>query len=361
MRRDGRMYGGALLRVICVAALPLFTGACDEEASDLRMTVPAGDYAQMDSEPAVEPGERIPGEREDEPGLLYEFGPVPTPGVRCSACVMDASPPEDQGTARCLDWVCQPGKSCADDVAVHCSDDGLVFVSMTPCDDGNECTTSSCDPEAGCVSTPVPDGEPCDDQSSCLQGVCQGCGPDCADAECGDDGCGGTCGECGSGECLGGLCLAASTSCDGDADCEDDEVCLPFAAEDQPGTMETLCSSVFDGWKKVTGETCTTGAECISGYCDGSPPQDEAHCWGACQQDSDCPGDLFCYPDRLHFSFGLETQTVHDDSVYGIPGCLPYLGSFEPCQWHSDCAWDEWCESLLDQTGTGFDYYCVLG
>jgi len=54
------------------------------------------------------------------------------------------------------------------------------------CDDGNACTTDSCDPSAGCQVTNA-DGQPCDDSDACtdadacLAGACNGtrvCGPD---------------------------------------------------------------------------------------------------------------------------------------------------------------------------------------
>src|SRR5262249_40384851 len=37
-------------------------------------------------------------------------------------------------------------------------------------DDGNACTTDSCDPAAGCQHTAVVDGTACDDGSACTQG-----------------------------------------------------------------------------------------------------------------------------------------------------------------------------------------------
>src|SRR5262249_56700064 len=47
------------------------------------------------------------------------------------------------------------------------------------CNDGNPCTTDTCDPVLGCQSTPVIDGSSCADNTvcngneTCLAGVCQ--------------------------------------------------------------------------------------------------------------------------------------------------------------------------------------------
>jgi hypothetical protein len=42
-----------------------------------------------------------------------------------------------------------------------------------PCDDGNDCTMTNCDPEVGCSTPPVPDMTPCaDGYGYCWEGTC---------------------------------------------------------------------------------------------------------------------------------------------------------------------------------------------
>ena len=40
------------------------------------------------------------------------------------------------------------------------------------CDDGNDCTTDTCDAVLGCLHSPVPDGTSCGVLMTCLNGVC---------------------------------------------------------------------------------------------------------------------------------------------------------------------------------------------
>ncbi len=254
-----------------------------------------------------------------------------TPCAHHQTCV------EGGGDAWCQDWVCQPGTDCAGDTAVYCAADGLTILTVTSCAADTLCEASSCETEAGCVTTPLPDGAPCGEGLSCLQGVCQG------------------------EVCGGGPCSSAGSDCDGDGDCDEGQLCMPFSSDEVFGAIETLCSVVDEDGTKEVGEPCTGDVECGSGYCVTSELLDGSFCWGACKEDSDCPSDLYCYPNMYYFAFGTDTATPQDDSLYGVPTCLPYIGSFEPCQWHSDCAWEEWCEPFMNQSGTGYDHFCVLG
>ena len=52
-------------------------------------------------------------------------------------------------------------------------DPGLC--SGIECDDGNPCTDDTCNPEVGCVSTPVTDGTACGSNSECAAGLCNLC------------------------------------------------------------------------------------------------------------------------------------------------------------------------------------------
>lgn len=81
----------------------------------------------------------------------------------------------DVPTGHCSSQAVADGTSCADanvcNGAETCT--AGVCTAGTPlnCDDGNECTTDTCDPLLGCQSTPLPDGTPCS-LGSCMGGVC---------------------------------------------------------------------------------------------------------------------------------------------------------------------------------------------
>jgi hypothetical protein len=139
-----------------------------------------------------------------------------------------------------LSWTAtRDGSSFGDpieiEVEVTCSDgvfcngveqfvNGACASGKNPCDDGEPCTTDTCDEDTGRCAHETSGGT-C---ASCSMS----CTPDCNGKECGDDGCGGTCGACGAGkECAlaTGQCAALS-ACDHDvptcdAECGAGQVC----------------------------------------------------------------------------------------------------------------------------------------
>jgi subtilisin family serine protease len=57
---------------------------------------------------------------------------------------------------------CDDGNACTTDTC-----EGCACVHRATCDDGNPCTADTCDPQAGCQHAPVPDGTPCADGNLC--------------------------------------------------------------------------------------------------------------------------------------------------------------------------------------------------
>ena len=95
--------------------------------------------------------------------------------------------------------------TCGD--GVFCNGDerrvnGKCVAGPPPCDDGEGCTTDTCDETADtCWHQPVGDCDVC---------AIKNCNPNCKSRVCGDDGCGGSCGACTSGRsCVGGACITA--------------------------------------------------------------------------------------------------------------------------------------------------------
>jgi hypothetical protein len=84
---------------------------------------------------------------------------------------------------------CNDGDACTS--GDTCSGGSCSGGSPTNCDDGNSCTTDSCDPIAGCQSVnntdPCDDGDSCTENDVCSGGSCQpGTPPDCLDTTCTD-------------------------------------------------------------------------------------------------------------------------------------------------------------------------------
>jgi len=145
------------------------------------------------------------------------------------------------------------------------SKDGLLFVravrggAFISCDDGNACTTDTCDPATGCVYTPVT----CGPGASCVAGECQAYPPTCMDAITNggetDIDCGGPdCPACG----LGKHCNAVS-DCTGGATCVAG-TCSVVDCRLNCGGCGVACPVAGDGWSF---NDAGPGCKCIFGTC----------------------------------------------------------------------------------------------
>ncbi len=157
----------------------------------------------------------------------------------------------DPGTGKCAMKSLANGANCEDGSACTqgdaCQVGACLAGTAVACDDGNPCTTDSCDGTAGCTHAPQT-GSPCDaDGSVCTAGdLCQG-------------------GVCTKGAALG---------------CDDGNACTTDSCDPAKG-----CVSVAAVGACSDGDPCTQGDACQAGKC----VPGAAVC--ACQQDSDCPGD----------------------------------------------------------------------
>ena len=171
-----------------------------------------------------------------------------------------------------------------------------------------------CEPDRGCIPLDCNSGRPCTacgPREVCLDGRCEptecdiaaceamnqwcGAGPECRDKLTNGE-------ECNRDlECISGFCDTAQTTgltpsagaaglcfeaCCSDTDCGSGEFCYG------PGTGARSCirprPGLATGRTAVgsggAGASCSTGAECRSGRCDGA-----AGCFAACGQSSECP------------------------------------------------------------------------
>lgn len=165
------------------------------------------------------------------------------PGAACFAC----DPATDPWTWTVLPdgAACEASSACIE--ATACSG-GLCEGEAITCDDGNPCTTNSCELATGCVHAPVDDGAACDDADVCTT------------AE----------------QCVLGFCIGLDISCD-DGDACTIDLCNP----------ETGCQAepIGGGAPCEDGNPCTAADSCIDGACVPGPPAD-------CADDNPCTLDL---------------------------------------------------------------------
>ncbi len=153
---------------------------------------------------------------------------------------------------------CDDGSACTDgDI---CVDGSCKSGDTVTCDDGNACTDDSCDSETGCEfannSDSCDDGNACTDSDVCHGGACNGSAVTCDDSNaCTDDSC------------------DSETGCeyvDNTDACDDDDAC----------TTGDVCSG---GSCAGTDVVCEDGETCVSGVC-------EEPCTSECT-DMDCGSD----------------------------------------------------------------------
>ncbi len=133
------------------------------------------------------------------------------------------------------------------------------------CDDQNECTNDSCDPDTGCVFEP----KNCDDNEECTS---DGCNPNTGASvhddrfpgtPCSDDG-----NECTLDYCLSGNCVhpdvADGTACTSDGDPCTDDICVNGVCDNPPVDCddEDECTSDFCD-PDLCGSDCPCVHECI--------------------------------------------------------------------------------------------------
>ncbi len=247
-----------------------------------------------------------------------------TPVCQNNVCVTDPSTvvtcPTGNDTA-CKKNKCQPGtgqcvmtsepmgKLCNDGSACttsdHCDGNGSCVGTTISCDDGNVCTTDSCNKTTGCVylnnALPCDDGDVCTLNDQCGNGSCQGgtpydCNDDnvctqdvCVPDETGGPGCTyipktGVCNDANActknDSCVAGACQGTPITCNDNDPCTANE-CLPASGCVFPPAPDgTTCSD---------GEVCTTGDACVEGLCE---PGDWL--FGCCHTNADCNDSYAC-------------------------------------------------------------------
>ncbi|MBM4355378.1 MAG: hypothetical protein FJ109_16590, partial [Deltaproteobacteria bacterium] len=195
---------------------------------------------------------------------------------------------------------CDDGNACT--LKDTCSKGGCTGGPAPSCDDGNPCTDDACEPAAGCKHTP--NAKPCDDLNACTtvdvcaQGKCVGSAPpDCGDGNvCTDDSC----------DPVKGCQHKPNT-----APCADGDVC----------TLGDVCG----GGACVPGKpmACDDGNECTLDGCDPVLACTHSPLDGACDDGNQCTSGDACVAGKCQ---GLKGVSCDDGNLCTDDSCLPQSG-----------------------------------
>jgi len=196
----------------------------------------------------------------------------------------------------CTDQVCLPDKGCVysfnsdpcDDFNPCTQEDACHQGSCKPgsgvvCDDGNVCTTGTCDLQVGCTyennTDPCDDQDPCTLTDACVEGECVGSGElNCNDSNvCTDDICVEGLGckhasnqeSCNDGDactkddlCEDSSCVGVAIQCDDNDPCTENE-CVPATGCDYPIIPDCCGNNLTEA-----GEECDDGNQTPDDGCD---------------------------------------------------------------------------------------------
>ena len=212
---------------------------------------------------------------------------------------------------------CDDGDKCTKNDT--CAGTKCVGGKALSCDDGNKCTADSCDKAKGCVNDadgptgePCEDGDKCTDNDACKSGTCEpGKAPDCDDGnDCTTDSCdkqAGCVNSAKEGTCDDGDACTADDACDkgkckGGATkgCDDNNPCTDDSCDKKAGCANTNNTAACDD-----GDPCTSTDlklkdgkdQCAKGKCVSGAPTCVCEEIADCKKFEDgnpCNGTLYC-------------------------------------------------------------------
>lgn len=261
----------------------------------------------------------------DIDGFCWE-NETTNPDNPCEACLVsvarDGWSADDEGT-------CDDGDLCTTDD--YCSE-GACVGTLNPCEDGNECTAGTCNPDTGrCEQAPVEgpcnDGNLCTLGDTCYEGECRGggdrlvCRTDnrCALPSCDPEiGCttiprdGISCDDgnvCTQGDtCMGGVCQPG----DDLLRCVDDNLCTVDYCDPVTGCQSDDISDLCSDDNICTAEFCDRERGCVYPFIAGS-----------CDDGNLCTRLDAC---NMGVCRGLTVEIEDDDNICTTEYCDPELG-----------------------------------
>lgn len=266
---------------------------------------------------------------------------------------------------------CDDHNKCT--MASFCNSEHKCVGNPIDCNDFNPCTKDSCNPETGCVHTPVDascdDGDPCTSSDHCQEGVCKGTPLDCEDKNpCTKDFCD---------QQKGCQHIYSTGACDDNNACTQNDNCATGTCKGQPVDCNDNNSCTKDWCDPVLGcmhdpidglcndsNPCTSGDHCQEGVCKGTPlacndhdPCTDDKCadgaclhephYGACDDGNACTKGEECVD-------GLCTNGTkvdcNDHNVCTIDACdkkwgCVYTPTPGPCDDNSVCTVHDQCEN----------------
>jgi len=295
--------------------------------------------------PVCNPGDGKCGTEEANEGAACSDGNACTTGEWCASgvCGNGGSANCNDGNGCTTDW-CDPAVGCVhSDNTDPCTDYNGCTVGDTcaagecaagdllACDDGNPCTSDSCDPAVGCVHAsvagPCDDGNSCTTDDACVNGVCKGIGSlQCDDAN----------------PCTLDLCLA-------DGGCEHSPMDVGCSDGD-PCTVNDQC--VGGMCASGTPVSCEDGSPCTADSCQGGvcmhePVEGQCSDGNACSVGDHCEGGA-CVP--------LESEDCDDNNVCTTDWCDPVSGCVHgankmPCDDGNKCTQGDACLAAVCKSG----------
>ena len=297
----------------------------------------------------------------------------------------------------CTDDTCIPGSGCVhsinaapcDDADIcttgdHCQNGFCSAAGNLPCEDGNPCTSDSCNTLTGCQFTPA-DGLNCSDDNLCTVGeTCQAgkCVPagaaDCNDGNlCTDDSCNPATGchyQINTNPCddnnactIKDVCANSQCQSSGSLACDDGNGCTDDSCDAALG-----CQFLPNALACDDGDACTQTDTCANGECVGSNPLDcndnnictDESCdqLGGCQHknnssicdDTDACTITDSCVDGQCVGSGIpdcnDDKVCTDDSCDAAQGCLnlPIDGG---CEDGNACTANDFCQNGDCQSG----------
>jgi hypothetical protein len=278
----------------------------------------------------------------------------------------------DPATGKCVQAAnsapCSDSNACT--LGDQCQDGACKAGPTKACDDGNGCTTDSCDPTLG-VCLNLPNTAACSDANACtLNDVCKSaaCQPGvakvCNDGDaCTTDGC-----DKASGACTVAPIIGCGGNCKTTQDCDDSNPCTDNACTSGKCVFPNNTAACSDGNACTLNDVCTTG-KCQPGAaksCDDSNPCTNDSCnaaSGACAQVNNaascsdgnactlsdtCSGGA-CVPGAQKVC--NDNNPCTDDSCSSGSGACAYLANTATCSDNNACTVGDQCKASACSPG----------